>query len=50
VVQGKELQTILLGDAALLLEANIQAIHGGVEWAAKHPHSSFYIRSGYRRQ
>ncbi|MED4968423.1 AAA family ATPase [Parageobacillus toebii] len=43
VVQGKELQTILSGDSALLLEANIQAIRGGVEWAAKHPHSSFIL-------
>lgn len=45
MVQGKELQTILLGDAALLLEANIQAIRGGVEWAAKHPHSSFTLEA-----
>ncbi|WMT18084.1 AAA family ATPase [Parageobacillus toebii] len=45
VVQGKELQTILSGDSALLLEANIQAIRGGVEWAAKHPHSSFTLEA-----
>jgi predicted ATPase len=45
VVQGKELQTILSGDSALLLEANIQAIRGGVEWVAKHPHSSFTLEA-----
>ncbi|NNU94316.1 ATPase [Geobacillus sp. NFOSA3] len=45
VVQGKELQTILSGDSALLLEANIQAIRGGVEWATKHPHSSFTLEA-----
>jgi predicted ATPase len=45
VVQGKELQTILSGDSALLLEANIQAIRGGVEWAAKRPHSSFTLEA-----
>ncbi|NNU90912.1 AAA family ATPase [Anoxybacillus sp. CHMUD] len=45
VVQGKDLQTILSGDPALLLEANIQAIRGGVEWAAKRPFTTFTLEA-----
>ncbi|GGJ59249.1 AAA15 family ATPase/GTPase [Anoxybacillus voinovskiensis] len=45
VVQGKDLQTILSGDPALLLEANIQAIRGGVEWASRRPFTSFTLEA-----
>lgn len=45
VVQGKDLQTILSGDPALLLEANIQAIRGGVEWASRRPFTTFTLEA-----
>jgi AAA15 family ATPase/GTPase len=45
VVQGSGLQSVLSGTPALLLDANVQAIRGGVEWAAKRPFTAFTLGS-----
>jgi predicted ATPase len=44
-VQGRDFQTVLSGDPSLLLEVNMQAIRGGVEWAAKRPCHQFTVEA-----
>lgn len=44
-VQGSSLQMALTGDSTILLDSTLNAIRGGVEWAARKPGDTFCLKA-----
>ncbi|CAM4020566.1 ATP-binding protein [Cohnella lubricantis] len=43
--QGKDLQSALMGESTILLDSKINAVRGGVEWAARKPGTVFSLET-----
>ncbi|QCT04354.1 SMC domain-containing protein [Paenibacillus algicola] len=45
LAQGKDLQSALMGESTVILDSKINAVRGGVEWAARKPGTVFTLET-----